>query len=360
MEPDVVFVYRMDPHQYVTMADLSDGSKWETYEMEQGDDFETFNHKERQVVSGKGFFINEEGMNEMVKRINHYIHKARNLKGELTQSGVVHLVTSESAAGSIRVGLESPKTVIGFPDAFSIGPLWKLAEQTGQSYRNEWLYDNINYEQEDYEYENKFANTIREIEDIAEHVPVYIWYSNNADEQTGLRFYLYLLRNKANDIFLLNTMDLKKKYCSIEDEPTVTHTAQMDPKCLRTIYENSKQIEPLSTIERNQFHQEWETLSESKEVLRIWREGIVGVREDYYDSLIIKTMEEMETDDFIKTGTILGEILSQTKENINIYFLEYRIRHLVYNGVLALKGIPKSMRHYSVKLRNTYTIKKEE
>jgi hypothetical protein len=32
-------------------------------------------------------------------------------------------------------------------------------------------------------------------------------------------------------------------------------------------------------------------------------------------------------------------------------FLEYRIRHLVYTGVLELKGIPKSMRHYSVKLR---------
>jgi hypothetical protein len=32
-------------------------------------------------------------------------------------------------------------------------------------------------------------------------------------------------------------------------------------------------------------------------------------------------------------------------------YLEYRLRHLIYNGILELKGIPKSMRHYSVKLR---------
>ncbi|MGE7694209.1 hypothetical protein ACQKNC_08805 [Lysinibacillus sp. NPDC094177] len=36
----------------------------------------------------------------------------------------------------------------------------------------------------------------------------------------------------------------------------------------------------------------------------------------------------------------------------SVYFLECRIRFLVYSGVLALKGIPKSMGHYSVKLRD--------
>ncbi|TQR38069.1 DUF3658 domain-containing protein [Brevibacillus brevis] len=33
------------------------------------------------------------------------------------------------------------------------------------------------------------------------------------------------------------------------------------------------------------------------------------------------------------------------------FFLEYRIRHLIYSGVLELKGIPKSMRHYSIRIR---------
>ena len=64
------------------------------------------------------------------------------------------------------MGLERPKVVIGFPDSFSIGPLWKLNGKVGQTFRNEWLYEHINYENDDYEYETKFANTLREIEDI--------------------------------------------------------------------------------------------------------------------------------------------------------------------------------------------------
>ncbi|MGP7817661.1 DUF3658 domain-containing protein [Niallia sp. 01092] len=31
-------------------------------------------------------------------------------------------------------------------------------------------------------------------------------------------------------------------------------------------------------------------------------------------------------------------------------FIEYRIRDLVYSGILKMKGIPKSMRHYRVML----------
>lgn len=82
----------------------------------------------------------------------------------------------------------------------------------GQTFRNEWFYEHINLEQDDYEYENEFANTLWEIEDIPKQVPIYIWYGNNADEQTGLRFLLYLLRDKTNDVYLINSTELYKKY----------------------------------------------------------------------------------------------------------------------------------------------------
>ena len=57
------------------------------------------------------------------------------------------------------------------------------------------------------------------------------------------------------------------------------------------------------------------------------------------------------TKDFLKTGTMIAELLPLMDELPSVFFIEYRIRFLVYSGVLALKGIPKSMRHYSVKLR---------
>ncbi|WP_243355494.1 DUF1835 domain-containing protein [Bacillus litorisediminis] len=355
IEPNVVLVYRIEIQNYITISDLSNLSMCKTFQFNHRDDFETFNYSEGKPDEGRAFYLNQDDMNKMVEEINKHIQKYRHLNGLGNQLGAVHIVTSESAAGSLRVGLERPKTVIGFPDSFSIGPLWKLHEKIGQSNRNEWLFENINYEQEDYEYENKYTNTLREIEDIANHVPIYIWYGNNADEQTGLRFFLYLLRDKTNEIFLINGTELNERFCATEEDQSFLHTSQIEPKKLRIIYENNKEEKPLSDQKRNQFHKEWETLSQTKEVLRLWKNNqIKGVPEYHYDPLIIETIEKLHhkqgIKDFIQTGSVIGEIVKQMNAYINIFFLEYRIRHLVYSGVLALKGIPKSMRHYSVKL----------
>ncbi|RNF41228.1 DUF1835 domain-containing protein [Planococcus salinus] len=356
LEPTTVLVYRNETHTYVSVSDLMDPSKWEAFEIEQGETFETFNRKEKQPIEGTSFFLNQEDMAEIAEEINEHIQKNRHLKKPEKQVGAVHLVVSESVAGSLRIGLERPKTVIGFPDAFSIGPLWKLEEKTGQSFREEWLLENINFEQEDDEYKGKFTNALREIEDIENQVPIYIWGGDNAEEQTGLRFFLYMLGQKTNEIFLLNTTKLYEKYFAAEDEPAIFHTGQLDAEKLQQFFENSKKDRPLTQELRRQYQSEWEELSKTKEVLRVWIDGqIRTVAEDYFDSMIIETLEKLhqkqETKDFVLTGKLIGEIVTQTDEFINYLYLEYRIRHLVYSGVFELKGIPKSMRHYSVKLR---------
>jgi uncharacterized protein YqfB (UPF0267 family) len=112
----------------------------------------------------------------------------------------------------------------------------------------------------------------------------------------------------------------------------------------------------LSKQERIQYQKEWESLAHSKDVLRVWQNGrVTSVPEDYYDSFILKTIEQMhqkqESIDFIRAGRVIGGILPQLDEIVGDVYFEYRLRHLIYNGFLELKGIPKSMRHYSVKLR---------
>lgn len=356
-EPNIVFVYHIETPQYVTILDFMDGLyKCETFEINHEDDFGAFDHRESQPIEGRGYFINQDSMNEMVEEINKHIQKVRQVKDQENHLGAVHIVTSESAAGSLRFGLKKPNTVIGFSDSFSIGPLWKLDEKAGQSFRTEWLAENINYENDDYEYENKVSNTLREIEDIANHIPIYIWYGNNANEQTALRFYLYLFRDKTNEIFLVNTTELYERYNTSIEEPPIFYTSQMDSEILRTFYVSNKDNRPLADNKRRQFHREWEKLAQTKDVLRLWIDDkIQGVPESYYDPLILETLEKLHdqqgTKDFIKTGNVLGEIVDRMDVRIDIFFLEYRIRYLVYSGALGLKGIPKSMRHYSVKLR---------
>ncbi|MCC3355640.1 DUF1835 domain-containing protein [Bacillus sp. REN16] len=364
MEPNVVFVYKMKTNHYLTVSDWIESGELQTFELNHEDEFETFTHENSAPLEGKGYLMQQSDMTLMVEKINKYIQKYRQLhtfSAGFDEAGyktsTVHLVSSESAAGILRVGLERPKVVIGFPDSLSIGPLWKLDEKVGQTFRNEWLYEHINYEGDDYEYENKFANALREIEDIPGQNPIYIWYGNNADEQIGLRFLLYLLRNKTNVIYLINSTELYERYIAPNlNGQTVLHTGHIEPEDLRWLYEKNSKSQSLSDQDINQYHKEWISLSQSKEVLRLWRDHeIAEVNENNYDPLIIKTIEMLhhgqESKDFIKAGMVIGEILSGTNESINAFFLEYRIRHLIYSGVLELKGIPKSMRHYGVKLR---------
>ena len=234
--------------------------------------------------------------------------------------------------------------------------MWNLDVKAGQTFRNQWLYEHINYELDDFEYENKFSNTLRKIEDIPQQAPIYIWYGNNADEQTGLRYLLYLLREKTNDIFLMNSTELYDRYIEQEDrDQKIFHTAHIEPKDLRLLFDKGRIAQPITEQERMQLQEEWNSLAQTKEVLRLWLKGeIKGINENHFDPLIIDTIEmlhrKQEKRDFIKAGMVIGEILSETNEMMNAFFLEYRIRHLLYSGLLELKGIPKSMRHYSVKL----------
>ena len=135
--------------QYLADLDFGNDTIWKPFELDHSDEFEMFNHKEGKPLEGRGIGISQHGMNEMVEEINRHIQRKRQVSGLEDQSGPVHIVSSESAAGSLRVALQYPKTIIGFPDDFSIGPLWRLDEKVGQSYRTEWLFENVNDEQED-------------------------------------------------------------------------------------------------------------------------------------------------------------------------------------------------------------------
>lgn len=351
VEPNVVLLFKIKTTDYVTLSTVSDNGEWETYELMQGETFEAFYHEETQPLEGRGYFIQQNDLNEMVEMINKTIQFHRR-SSKLHDGASVHIVSPEFAAGTLRVGLQHPKTVIGFPDFLSIGPLWKLDEKIGQAKLEDWLIDNINFELDEMEYQNKCNNALREIEDLSSDIPIYIWYGENADEQTGLRFILNVLKNKENDIFLKNSTALYEKY--FPTEKPVFHTGQIEPKEIKFLFEKGEH-HLLSQQERLHFQNQWEALSQTEEVLRVWEKGkVIGVPEDFYDEVIIKTLEKLHHDqgnrDFINTGMVIGSILEQMEEPVGHFYLEFRIRHLIYSGKLELKGIPKSMRHYRTKL----------
>jgi len=254
--------------------------------------------------------------------------------------------------------LQEEEKVIKFSDIFSIGPIWQLHEQTGLNNRYEWLMKHINIDDEVLDsYQEKFNISISGINGIPNDTPIIIWIGENAHEQTALRFVLYLLKEKTNDIFVINsTVKYKIQFGIPETDFFPLHTGEISPDKLTLIYGKNRKTNALTQHERKNFEREWEQLSTQQEVLRVWKnEIIMNVNESYYDDYIIKTAKKlhMETnnDDFMKSARLIGEVMGHLNQYIGDQFLEYRVRHLIVNGIFDIEGVPKAMRYYSIKVR---------
>lgn len=296
---------------------------------------------------------------EIMEEINHIIQDCSSLLPPPRKDfHTVHIVSGDSAAGSLRVGMERDHKVIGFPEFFAMGPLWKLEKEKGRKERYEWLRDHINFDgdyMED-EYEKRLAKVFEEIRTIPEGMPIVLWTADNAEEQVFVRYILHVLQGKENKIRLINTsVAYKQLYDTADTFHFLRQTAEAHPEKLKEILEK-KGSSLLSEEELRIFVNEWLELSKRKEVLRIWEDGrIKSVPEDYYDNQLLyharEAQKENGKDAFIKSARIIGEMYGQLDAMVNDSFLEYRLRTFVYRGILEIKGIPKAMRNYSVRVK---------
>ncbi|WP_234969279.1 DUF1835 domain-containing protein [Bacillus massilinigeriensis] len=277
----------------------------------------------------------------------------------------VHIVFGLSGAGSLKVALKEMgvypvEKVISFWDIFSIGPIKRLHENDGQEARFQWMKNVMNDEDGDFqEYQQGFYNTVNQINSISENVPITIWVADNSHEQTGLQYILYLLRNKTNEIQVINTTRAYAEHFNLPDiQYTVLKTGEASPEKLQIIYEKSHP-KPLSEHERKKLVGEWMALADTKETLRIWKNGkIQNVREDYYDQYMINMAKKLqiererakEPEPLMKSARLIGEVIGHLDQYMGDAFFEYRLRKLIEEGVFEMEGSLKAMRYYSVRL----------
>ncbi|MFJ8263857.1 DUF1835 domain-containing protein [Rummeliibacillus sp. NPDC094406] len=274
---------------------------------------------------------------------------------------MIHIVFSASVLGSLQValremGLDKTQKVISFWDMFSIGPVWQLHEENGINTRFEWMSNCIRYEYDEFtDYKHKFGMTLNQINIVPEGVHVFIWCADNAQEQTGIRYVMYLLRGKNINITLINTTQVYEELFHVENvKYTLLHTGEIPPEKLQIIYEQDYG-KLITDSKRKELEKEWLTLSDTNATLRIWRDGkIQSVPEEIYDDFIIKRAKKLHneqiTKDYMKSARLIGEVLGHLEQYVGDGFLEYRLRKLIENGIFEMVGNLKGMRYYSVKL----------
>lgn len=353
IDDNLVFSYKIESLTYISLHELRNSQHSAIYDLESYQKFQDFEHENREPIQGRGIFLGEESLKEIITQINKVIKmqkKTQKIKGKKA----IHLVATEQIASQLIVDLNEQIEVIGLDAALTFGPLQQLNEHYGQMERSEWFYENINREyEEESPYMITLVNKINSMDDMNEERPVYIWCGNNIEEQLALRFFTFLFETKPNPLYLINTSDLLKKKVTSKEQ--VVHTAQLKSEELKAIFNQIDNENIISPKTKERLITEWLAIANAKELLRIWRnQAILPVAIDYYDHKIVEAWKRMHAEeqiDYIMTSQLIWETMEEENLFIDHNFLEYRIRHLVYSGVFEMKGIPKNRRRYFVRLK---------
>lgn len=281
-------------------------------------------------------------------------------KQQATSCHTAHFTFSRSASGTLSRALkqmhkDSEEKVISFADLFSIGPIEDLQKQNGFVKRYNWLQDKLHHECEELDnFFNHYTEALLALKRISETISVVIWCGDNAHEQTGLAYLLYLLRDSKNNIYIMNTTELYHTVNPLESLEEIKHTGQIPVEAYKVFNEQRIGINPLTERQREEYELVWEGLTTTNGVLRIMEDGrICTVAEDYYDAAIIEAARKLQSAagrESLPSARLIGEVVGHINQYIGDSYLEYRLRYLIEKGVFEIASEDTGMRYYKIKL----------
>ncbi|AYB44576.1 DUF1835 domain-containing protein [Paenibacillus lautus] len=301
---------------------------------------------------------------QLYKLIEHHaeiVHHER-LQEEKLQTHV-HIIFSLSNAGSLKVALSQvgkreKSRVLAFNECFSTGPIRDLSTAEGQQRRQIWLmeHDKEAYFSNTINLEHQIERMIETLKTIPESKNVVIWCADNAHDQTGLRFALYLLRERERPVHVVNvTQILKESSLQQNKGETPVFQSWIERGTYIEIVNRYGDGIPLDSDLRKRYESEWLELEGQDHVLRFWEEGrVIGCEEDRMDALILQTVAELQeqhhSGDLVKAGDVLSSILEMSRQFVSYSYIMYRIWFLVSEGVLTFKGFPGFPHQFSIGL----------
>lgn len=273
----------------------------------------------------------------------------------------VHVVIGDSFAGSMKYALkelgwaESHK-VITLRENYAIGPLDRLDSPEGRMARSDWFRDHITEAFEHYtEVEEEYSELLDKLAQIPEQARIMIWTSSNACEQTGMRHALHLLQSKRNTLAVYDACVIcEELYNRPDARIEYRRSGEVPPDKLKEALRRMEESSTLNNAELMRLVREWEAISEQTATLRIWRDGaVLGVTADYFDSYLLDKLDKLKPPagdhGFVKAARVIGEAIGYCDQYVGDSYFEYRLRELIYNGTLEIKGLPAAMRFYSVR-----------
>lgn len=275
---------------------------------------------------------------------------------------MIHIIFGAAAAGSLKQAIREMKQdqiddIIAFDDIYSIGPLLHLHEHKGQANRIEWLRNVMSNEFGHFDdMVNDQQRMLQRIKEIKAGSSILIWTGSNAHEQIGLRYAVYLLKEKSIELSVINTTTaFDQLFNTNTRRMDIRHSGEITSEKLKVLYRSKQHIHTVSTEERERLQNEWLSFAKDNHTLRIWKKGqTISVPEDEFDAYLVKMAKRVHQsepeEEFIKTPRLIGEVIGHLDQYIGDDFIEYRIKKLIDQEIFDMKGKLTSMRYYSIKL----------
>ncbi|EGL15124.1 MULTISPECIES: DUF1835 domain-containing protein [unclassified Paenibacillus] len=272
----------------------------------------------------------------------------------------VHFVVGYSFAGSIKAALKQlnwsgTHKVITLSENYAIGPIHGLDSYEGRKARRDWFQDHIT---EPFEVcddpEEDYGQLLERVNKIPEQAKVIVWTSRNACEQTGMLHAFRLLSGRSNSLALYDACTICEE---LDNRPNATisyrHSGEIPSDKLQAALVRMDDSSFLKDADKARLEQEWQTISKQSGALRIWRDGAVTeVPDDYYDMYLLDKLDKLRPASdsrYLKAARLIGEAMGCCEQYIGDAYFEFRLRQLIYEGILEIKGVPSSMRRYSVR-----------
>lgn len=262
-----------------------------------------------------------------------------------TAAMTTHIVSGHAASGSIKRFLDSipeKSDVIAFGDMLAIGPLRDLDTLPGRL--NRAAYWQEVFAGRDQSYLNTFddADKIERIQELYEDgKQLLFWVGPSANERLGFGRVLAALDPLPDsvDVVWLDHYIIKNKY----GESEIEQLGQCSQEILADIYESKR---ALTHREITAFANEWETVSNIESDVRFHhrRTGVYVHRtKDAFDQVMLDCCSA----EFQTAALVIGTTLAKTQ--LDLDFLQWRLRVLIDTGKLTMHGTPPALKDFEVK-----------
>ncbi len=278
----------------------------------------------------------------------------------------VHIVCGDSLGGSMKAALinenlSASHKLIVLTENYAVGPIYHLDEEEGRSARSKWFRDNIagcvHYGEQ---LEEHYTDLLAAMALIPEQAHIIVWADDNVCEQIGMRHALYLLRSRSNPVSVYDACAICEELYNTEDRiQHYHHSGEIPVNKLQQALQSIDADYSLDARQRQQLSNEWQQLTQQSGALRIWdTDHVQEVSVDYHDAYLLEKLDRLQSltarkEGFLIAPRLIAEAMAYSEQFTGDAFWEYRLRELIYQGILEIKGVPCSMRHYSIRRKRT-------